>query len=406
MIHSSYYRPRVFPYKGSLGSAEIDRLQELSGTTNLNREKINEIGTDGTVDWDSSIPEVSLTLRQLEYGKLEFWRKLAAQTNATNDIVLNDFKTSMVDIAGYKTDDDSTFTGTIWYPKLRVSGFSLNIGDPDALIERGFSLVGEDEKIFSDDNKYVVQLNDTSCTGASHTIEIGSGSWADYPSPVALPDESGSGYFLRGVRTRSGTNTELTEGTDFTYDSGTTTITISGSQSGDEYTFTYTAGSYITDSSPFTSNSSDVGGLKADTASIYLETSNYVYRLQSVGIDVTFDRQDTKEIGDKDVVARGIREKTVRVTLGRIIENFTVEQILRGASSGYGQYDVRKFQDDIKLTIKLYDNNDKDTFQIGYSFADLSPVSVDAGVPTKDYITKGATLEGEDCTVASTEGLL
>ena len=51
-----------------------------------------------------------------------------------------DFATSAVDIAGYKTDDNGTFLGTIWYPKLRVNSFSVNIGDPEALIERNFGI--------------------------------------------------------------------------------------------------------------------------------------------------------------------------------------------------------------------------------------------------------------------------
>ncbi len=38
----------------------------------------------------------------------------------------------------YLTDDAGTVLGSLWYPKLRVAGFSLNIADPDAKIERNF----------------------------------------------------------------------------------------------------------------------------------------------------------------------------------------------------------------------------------------------------------------------------
>ena len=403
MIHSSYYKPRVYPYNGSIAHAEIDRLQDLSGSTTLNRTKINEIGRDGTVGWNKGIPTVSLTLKQLEYGNLEFFNKIT--NDADTALTLNDFKTSAFDITGYKTDDDGTFLGTILYPKQRVSGFSLNIGDPDALIERGFTTVGEDNIIFSDNNKYFIEL-ESSASGTGHQIVIGSGGFSTYPDPVALPDESGAKYFYRALRVRASVTTELTEGTDFTFDSGTGLITIPASAASDLFKFYYTATTYISGADPFTNNDSDLAGIKADCASIYLQTSNYVYRLQSIAVDVSFDRQDIKEIGNSNVVSRGVREKTVKITLGRILENYTIEQILRGATSGYGQYDVREFQDDIKLTIKIYSSNAKTTFKMGYSFTDLSPTNKDEGVPTKDYVTQGNTLEGESATITSIEGSL
>ena len=41
------------------------------------REKIKEIGRDGIVDWRKRIPTLRLTARQLEYGSMEFYRKIA-----------------------------------------------------------------------------------------------------------------------------------------------------------------------------------------------------------------------------------------------------------------------------------------------------------------------------------------
>lgn len=404
MIHSSYYKPRVYPYNGNIAPAEIDRLQDLSGSTTLNRTKINEIGRDGVVGWNKGLPSVSLTLKQLEYGNLEFFNKVTNDDGTALD--LNDFKTSAFDIAGYKTDDNGTFLGTILYPKQRISGFSLNIGDPDALIERGFTTVGEDNIVFTDNNKYLIELESTDASGAGHQIVIGSGGLSTYPDPVALPDESGAKYFIRALRVRSGVTTELTEGTDFTFTALTGLITIPLSEASDLYKFYYTATTYISGADPFVNNDTDLAGIKADCVSIYLQTSNYVYRLQSVAIDVSFDRQDIKEIGNSEVVSRGVRDKTVKITLGRILEDNTIEQILRGVSAGYGQYDVREFQDNIKLTVKIYSSSKKTTFKMGYSFTNLSPTNKDEGVPTKDYVTQGNTLEGESATITSVEGSL
>lgn len=405
MIHSSYLQPRIFPYNGTGSPVQIDRLQDLSGNPSLNREKINEIGRDGTVDWRKGVPSVAMSARQFEYGNLEFWRKITNKSDATNTLTLNDFKTSVFDIAGYKTDDDGTFLGTIWYPKQRVAGWGLNIGDPDAIIERTFNFIGEDETAFTDNNKYVIYLTSTA-TGAGHQIVIGSGGFANYPDPVALPDESGAKYFIRILRYRGTTTTELVEGTDFTYNSGTTTITIANSSASDVFKVYYTASTYVSGGSLFTNNDSDLGAITADSCSILLVASDYVYRLQSVGIDVSFDRTDVKEIGNSEIVARGIRENTVSITLGRILENYTIEQVLRGATSGYGQYDIREFQDNIKLIVKVYSDKTKSTFKIGYSFTNLTPSSLDLTVPTKDYVNRGTTLSGESATITVTEGSL
>ena len=147
MIHTSHYEPRYFPYKGVVAvvSTEIDRLQELSATSTLNRTKIEEIGREGLVDWKKTTPTVGVTLRQLEYGGFEFYQQLANVASTDVKIEAKEFKTSLGDIAGYETDDDASFLSTVWYPKQKLAGFSLNIGDPDAISERTFTLtrIGE-----------------------------------------------------------------------------------------------------------------------------------------------------------------------------------------------------------------------------------------------------------------------
>jgi len=403
MIHSSYYRPRVYPWDPRIDPTQIDRVQELTASTTLNRTKVEEVGRDGIVCWKKSIPSVSVTLRQLEYGDMEFFRKLANVSDATNKIEMTDFKTPQADIAGYKTDDAGTFLGTVWYPKLRTSGFSLAIGDPDANIERSFTLVGEDEITFQNNNKYLVYLNDDTCSGAAHTIVIGSGSYAGYPTPIEDPDNSGK-YMMRVVRERSGTVTEMVDGTDFNYSPTTITFVGAASASGDEFTAMYTATTYPSGLTPFTDNDTDLCGITADSCSIYLSTSDYLYRLQSVGVDVTWDRQDVREIGNKDIVARGARDITTRITLGRILENYTMEEVLRGVgSASYGKIDVRKFEDTAILFIKCFSDNTKDTMMLGYEFKDLTPVGIDAGAPLNDYVTRGVTLEGEEGFVSDLE---
>jgi hypothetical protein len=389
--------------------AQIDRLQDLSASVSLNREKIREIGRDGIVDWRNRIPSTRVTLRQMEYGDLEFYRKLSNVSDATNSVTLNDFKTAMVDVVGYKTDDAGTFIGSVWYPKLRTSGFSITIGDPQANIERNFDLIGEDENILEGSNKYFNYVRFAASGGAPESFTVNS------PSPVLDPDNSGQ-YLLKVLRVNASDSTtdELTYTT--ATPTGTTykfvapsTLTVATS-AGDVIKVYYSAATFCTTSqaTTFTNNDTDGAGLLAESASIYLYVAadNYVYKLQSATIDVSFDRTDYYEIGSTDVIQRGVREKTVRVTLGRVLDAYTIEEVLRGVSSTYGRINTRKYLDDTTLRIKLYGNSLKSTFNIGYKITGLSPTGLDAGVPLNDYANRNCTLESDNLTISNTESTI
>lgn len=405
LIHSSYFRPKILSEAGSLADLNIDRCQSLTASVSLNREKIKEIGRDGTVGYKTGIPDVTVGVTQLEYGTLDFWKRVTS-TNSTA-LTLSDFKTSYFGIAGYKTDDDGTFLGTVWYPGLRVNGFSFNIGDPEANCERVFDLVGNDEIMWLNDNKYLIHIQDTFESGDT-AFTITSGDYADYPLPIEDPDVSGQ-FLVKVVRVRSNIASDLVLTTDYAYNGVSGLFTPVGAEVGDTYNLFYSAGEYISTSgaTPFTANDTDAVSIPAENVSIYLTASDYVYRLQSVAVDVSFDRQDVLEIGNTDVVARGVRESTVSITLGKILETFAVEEILRGeGGNSYGKIDARQFATNNKLIIKIYDSSVKDTFLMGYSFDTMTPNTLDAGTPTSDYVTRGVTLEGEDCTITSVEGSL
>jgi len=135
-----------------------------------------------------------------------------------------------------------------------------------------------------------------------------------------------------------------------------------------------------------------------------LETTNYVYRLQSVSLDVTYERTDYKEIGNKEIVLRGARTITATITLGRFLETYSVEEILRGVVAGYGKIDIREFPTTgAKLVIKVYNNNDKETFLMGYAITDCNVTGLEKGIPVDDYVTQNVTLEGSAGHIVSDE---
>ena len=123
-IHSSDFKPMIFPYNGDVAPANIDRAQSIDPTAATNWEKVEEIGRDGLVGHLKKIPTIGYRLTQYEYGSFEFYQKICNKSAATTSITLADFKTSAFDIVAFLTDDESTVIGSLVYPKLRTSGFS------------------------------------------------------------------------------------------------------------------------------------------------------------------------------------------------------------------------------------------------------------------------------------------
>lgn len=400
MIPATNFKPRYYPIFADVDSIEIDRLQEINSTTTLNRSKIQEIGRTGLVAWKKNTPTVNLNMRQLEYGTLEFWRAIANKGASVSQVSWTDFATSAGDIAIYQTDDNGTFLGTEHYSTMRLATFGLNIGAPDALLERNFSFTGEDEFLWENNNKYLVsQRYVIASSGNNRTVSISA------PTPILDPDNSGR-FLHRVVKISGGTATELATSA-WSYD-GAGTLTIDGSSTiGDVIRVWYTAGAYVTGASTFVNNDADAAGITADSVSIYLVSSNYLYRLQSVSIESTFDRRDIREIGSTAVVARGVRDISNRITLGRLLETYTIEEVLRGkAGTNYGKIDMRLLNDNLSLVIKVYSNANKTSFLMGYKFTDLAPTNRETGTPVDEYVNAGTTLEGETAFVTSVEAVL
>ena len=81
--------------------------------------------------------------------------------------------------------------------------------------------------------------------------------------------------------------------------------------------------------------------------------------------------------------------------MGRILENFTVEEVLRGVVADYGKIDVEQLSDQISLIVKVFDDNTKDTFSYGLKATGLSPTELRGGAGVREYVRNDNTLEGE-----------
>lgn len=406
MIHNSKYMPRIYPINGLGGPSEIDRAQSINPSVALNREKVLEVGNSDIVGHIKKSPTVSYRLTQLEYGSMEFWKKLCNKADTVNTLTLDDFKTPTFDITAFLTDDDGTFRGTLLYPKLRASGFSINIGAPDATIERTFDLVGEEAVTWQGANKYVIYVEHDAGSGSDDTVDLSAHVPAIDPDvPVGKTDAEK--YIYRVVRIRSGVSTELDLSIDATYNTTTKELTIADVVASDKFKIWHT--SATAPSTLFTPNVVDASALVADSVSIYLyipgsgspSDSDYLYRLQSVGMDISFDRQDVKEIGNKRVVQRGINNKTVDVKLGAILEQFTIEEVLRGQAPGYGKIDVEKLTDSASLIVKIFTDNTKSTLLYGFKADKLSPTDLANTAAINAYVNTDKTVQGESLIISS-----
>jgi len=399
LIHSqSAFKPRYIPYLGDTDWLQIDRAQSLDPDGDFPREKLEELGTDGILGWSPDVPVIGCRLVQREYGSFDFWKALANKNSGTS-IDLNDFGKSAGDINAYITDPDGNFVSTLWYPKQRVTGFSIAIGDPTALVDRNFEFTGEDAIHLQDDNKYLIFKKKTVQSG-----DLGSGNLVNITvsAPVAIEDPDNAGkYMFRVTRVRSSVTTELVEGTDYSFSGGV--LTVESCAIDDVIKYYYSASAWVSSpASPFTTNVSDLNGIRANSVVLYLGSANRLYKVQSATLDVRFDREDAREIGSEDVIARSIRDKTVSITLGKLLDtSFTMEELLRGSADGYGKIDAKKFQQNLTFIMAVYSDSGHGTFKIGYKATNLAPSSNRPGTAAIDTnVDSGVTLEGESLVIA------
>jgi hypothetical protein len=294
------------------------------------------------------------------------------------------------------------------YPALRTSGFSISIGDPQARIKRSFDFVGESAITWQGANKYVIYGKHTAGSGSDNVIDL---SVSGTPAPAVDPDNAGV-YMFRVVRVTALGVATILSASDYIYENSGKTLTIDTVTTGDVIKYWYT--SVEAPDVIFTPNDSDPSALLGDCASVYMyipasgkpSASDYVYRLQSINFEASFDREDLREIGNKDVVQRGIKTNTVTANYSTILEQFTIDEILRGEVAGYGKIDIEKFTDQITLIVKIYTDNTKSTFAYGFKMTGMSPTDVKDAVATTEYVKSDGTLTGEEMIITKDESEL
>lgn len=403
--HSRSVSPWFIPNKQG-SPDDFSGIQSISGGASVDSEDVFVVGKSLKCATDTSIPDSTISVTQLERGEIATYLTLAnLNTEPSGGFTMSDFQNSLIDVVLYEKEEfDGALEQTFWFPKMGIESIGIDIADQEARIERSFEFTGDNELQLNYNNKYLIHVNDVAPSGTSGNYDI---SVSD-PVPIADPNNSGA-FILRIDRTRAGTLVQdLVEGTDFTYNSGTQEITITSALTDDEYNIYYSAASFGGPGDPTTVDDDAICFLKAESVTVLLSDGTTEVELDlliSLSIDGSFTRIDEAVIGNDEKIIKEVQSTTVDVTLnGRLKDSTIAEAFMGELGNSHGITDVKKFLDNVRLTLKVYSDATKATFLIGYQVDNLSFSDDSQDFTANDFGTLDVSASSDDMLITSTEG--
>jgi len=404
--HTKANKPRIYPYNGDVTPGDMDRVQAFSYGLNQPFEELYEWGREDKMAVDKGILETSSSAAQLEYGTIDTYLKLAnLASTPVGGLTLSDFSSSKFDIITVGKDDyNGDLEQIIWSPKMVLDSISINIADSEARMERAFEFSGDFCRILKHDNKNFIYKKETIESGYSedaYDITL------DDPVPSENPNVSGK-YIERIVRTRSSVNEELDLTTDYTYNDGTNILQILSATTGDVYKIYYTASSWGTAGDPTSLNDADDYFIDADSVTVTLQSGSgdevELDKLTSLNIVATLNRIQESVIGSNEKIINEVENATVTVSLGGRVKNSTIFEILMGqAGNDFGVLDAELFKDDLILRVKVYEDETKTSFKIGYKSTGLfmTTATPEEG-NANEFETESVTLQSDNLKISET----
>lgn len=404
--HARAISPWFIPNTG--GSADdLHGLTDIASDPSVASEDVYVVGKKAKCGTDKETPEVTVPLTQLERGEIDTYLTLAnLDSEPSGGLDLLDFNSSLTDVVYYVKDEfNGNIDSTIWSPKTAVNSITLNIDDPEARITRDIELSGDDRRILTGNNKYLIHVEDTAPSGTSgnYVIDISD------PTPVEDPNNSGI-YVLRIDRTRSGETETLTETTDYTFNNPTDEITIISAQSADVYNIYYSASSFGSAGDPTSVDSDSICFLKAENVTVLISdgtTEVELDRLSSLTLTATLNRIDENVIGNDERILREISDTPVTVDFSGRVKRYRGEKAFMNQLADSEMISsVKLFNDNVKVTVKIYNNADKDTFLIGYQVDNLSYTDGSFSATANEFGTMDVSAQSDDILITAVEGNL
>lgn len=404
--HARAISPWFVPNKG--GSADdFHGLTDVGADPSVGSEDIYVVGKKAKCGTDKETPEVTVPLAMLERGEIDSYLTLAnLDAEPAGGFDLLDFNSSLVDAIYYMKDEfEGTVDASIWMPKCAVSSINLNIDDPEARITRDIELSGDDRRVLLGNNKFLIHVKDTAPSGTSgnYVIDISD------PAPVVDPNVALT-YVLRIDRTRSGETESLAITTDYTYDNSPKEITIISALADDVYNVYYSASSFGSAGDPTSVDSDSICFLKAENVTVLISdgtTEVELDRLSSLTLSATLNRIDENVIGNDERILREISDTPVTVDFSGRVKNYRGEKAFMNQLADSSIISsVKLFNDNIKVTVKIYNNADKDTFLIGYQVDNLSYTDGSFSATANEFATMDVSAQSDDIKITATEGNL
>ena len=404
--HSRAISPYFIPNKGG-SPDELHGLTDVGADPSVSSEEVYVVGKKTKCGTDKDLPEVTVPLTQLERGEMASYLTLAnLDSEPVGGLDLLDFNDALTDAVYYvKEEFDGSLDSTLWMPKCAVSSITLNIDDPDARITRDIELTNDDRRVLTGDNKFLIYVQDTAPSGTSgnYVIDVSD------PAPVVDPKNAGI-FILRIDQTRSGVTTTLALTTDYTYSDGAKEITIISGLTDDVYNIYYSASSFGSAGDPTSVDNDSICFLKAENVTILIsDGSNEVTldKLTSLTLTATLNRIDENVIGDDERVLREISDTPVTVDFSGRISDYKGEKAFMNQLTETDMISsVKAFNDNVKVTVKIYNNSDKDTFLIGYQVDNLSYTDGSFSITANEFGTMDVSAQSDDVLITASEGNL
>jgi len=406
ILHSRAVSPWFVPNKGG-SSDDFHGLTDIANDPSVSSEDVYVVGKKTKCASDKATPEVTLPLTQFERGEIDTYLTLAnLDAEPAGGFALLDFNSSLVDSIYYIKDEfDGSVIASMWSPKCAINSLTLNVDDPEARITRDIELSSDDRRILLGANKFLIHVKDTapSGTAGSYVIDLSD------PEPVVDPNNPGV-YMLRVDRTRSGETVSLTLTTDYTFSTGTDDVTILSALADDVYNIYYSASSFGTAGDPTSVDSDPICFLKAENVTVLIydgTTEVEMDRLSSLTLTATLNRIDENVVGNDERVLREISDTPVTVDVSGRIKNWQEEKAFMNQLADTDVISsVKLFNDNVRITVKIYNNANKDTFLIGYQVDNLSFTDGSFSITANEFGTIDVSAQSDDVKITATEGNL
>ena len=141
--HASANKPISIPCNGVVAPDNWDRVQSFSPATSQPTELLYEIGRLEKMVTYKETFESTLSIGQLEYGKIDSYLQLAnLSAEPAGGLALSDFSSAKTDfyLPG-KDEYGGTLEQTLWLQKMTVDSFSVEL-NAEERITRTFDLSG------------------------------------------------------------------------------------------------------------------------------------------------------------------------------------------------------------------------------------------------------------------------